>query len=83
MADYQVGMIDVGASNAANTQQNGGSGPQTGLNSANLDTISALRARLAAISAGTYTAAYLNRMTVNDMLYAVRLNDFAASIYGK
>lgn len=42
---------------------------------ANYASISALRARLTAISATTYTPAVLEGMTVNDMIYAVRLND--------
>jgi hypothetical protein len=42
---------------------------------ANYVDVTALRARLTAISAGTYTAAVLNTMTKNDMVYAVRLND--------
>lgn len=83
IADYQIGMVDPNFANAAGQQQNGGSNAQTGLTNANFATIAAARTRLAAISAGTYTATYLNRMTLNDMLYAIRLNDNAPSIYGK
>jgi hypothetical protein len=42
---------------------------------ANYSDVAALRARLAAINAGLYTAAYLDLMTKNDMVYAVRLAD--------
>lgn len=37
--------------------------------------ITAMRARLTAINAVTYTADVLNKMTVNDMTYAIMLND--------
>lgn len=48
--------------------------------STNAKDVTALRTRLAAISATTYTAAVLDKMTYNDMLYAVRVNDEAAGI---
>lgn len=37
--------------------------------------ITQLRARLAAVNAGRYTAAYLNVLTLNDMIYALRTLD--------
>jgi hypothetical protein len=40
---------------------------------ANFSTIATLRARLIALAAGTYTAARLDAMTVNDMEYALRV----------
>lgn len=40
---------------------------------ANTNTVSTLKTRLTAISATKYTAARLNSMTKNDMLYALRL----------
>ena len=83
MADYQVGLVDPGFNAAAGTQQNGGTNAQTGHWDADYNTVAAMRTRLAAISAGTYTAAYLNRMTVNDMVYAIRVNDSIATIAGK
>lgn len=45
----------------------------------NTKDITAMRARLTAISA-SYTTAQLDKMTYNDMLYAIRLSDEAASI---
>ena len=45
-----------------------------------MDSISAMRARLAAINGTYYTAAVLNMMTVNDMVYAIRVNDFPGTI---
>lgn len=38
----------------------------------NYDQVSTLKSRLAAINATSYTAARLNAMTVNDMVYALR-----------
>ena len=52
----------------------------SGTTSANLKDVTALRARLTAISGTTYTPTVLDKMTVNDMIYAVRLNDEAAGI---
>lgn len=48
--------------------------------STNTNDVASMRARLTAISAATYPAATLDKMTTNDMLYAIRLNDEAASI---
>ncbi len=42
--------------------------------------ITAMRARLTAISATTYTAARLNIMTENDMMYALRMSDDLAGV---
>lgn len=39
-----------------------------------------MRTRLAAISGTTYTTAVLNQMTTNDMVFAIRTNDDAASL---
>lgn len=47
---------------------------------ANYASVSALRSRLQAISSTTYTNQVLNTMTVNDMVYAVRLNDDPGTI---
>lgn len=37
--------------------------------------VTAMRARLTAINAATYTTDALNHMTHNDMCYALRIND--------
>ena len=42
--------------------------------------ITAMRARLAAIDATTFTAARRNTMTENDMLYAIRMSDDLAGV---
>lgn len=41
----------------------------------NYNDITKLRARLAAINAGRYTSAFLDTMTMNDMVYALRTLD--------
>jgi hypothetical protein len=45
---------------------------------ANYASVSAMRTRLIAINPTYYTTARLNAMTVNDMVYALRLADDAA-----
>lgn len=47
---------------------------------ANYQSVSAMRTRLAAINAGYYTAARLNQMSRNDMIFAIRQNDDLAGI---
>lgn len=42
--------------------------------------VGSLRAALAARSASTYTTSVLNRMTKNDMVYALRLFDDAGGV---
>lgn len=46
----------------------------------NYTDITKLKARLTAINAGLYTAARLNTMTLNDLIYALRTLDDAAGI---
>lgn len=46
----------------------------------NYASVAGLRARLTAVNATYYTAARLESMTKNDMVYAVRLADDAAGI---
>jgi xanthine dehydrogenase molybdopterin-binding subunit B len=47
---------------------------------ANYASETAINARLTAISATTYSAANLDKMTLNDKIYALRLNDDAGTI---
>lgn len=47
---------------------------------ANFASISALDARLAAVSGTKYTAPRLQTMTVNDKVYALRVEDEAAGV---
>lgn len=76
MADSNLGVVE----GVVDKRQTQGAGTQPLATPANYASTSALRTRLAAINAGLYTAAYLNNMTKNDMIYAVRLNDDAAGI---
>ncbi len=54
--------------------------PETAYTDTDLNTNATMRARLTAISGTTYTAAVLDQMTFNDMLYAIRLNDSPGTI---
>lgn len=61
---------------------NGGNSPYSGFADYNspLGNIQAMRDRLGVISATTYSAAQLDLMTYNDMVYAIRANDYPGSI---
>lgn len=80
MADLQIGNKQ-GVAAVAGKNINGGDDAQTGYNEGgNATTIAAMRTRLAAINGSYYTAARMNSMTENDMLYAIRQNDHASTI---
>lgn len=57
-----------------------GSGSNNITNDANFADINAMRTRLTAISATAYSSANLDKMTRNDMVYALRAADEAGSI---
>lgn len=85
MADQRVGsLLGVpGVNNSSGTQRtnmNGSTGAQTEHALTNLGDISSMRARLAAIDGTFYTVARLNTMTRNDMVYAIRMNDFPGTV---
>lgn len=79
MADAQVGQVSLNYVDKRLTQGNDGDLLGTKDTGSNYNTVENLRARLIAIG-GVYTATYVNSMTVNDMVYAVRLSDDAAGI---
>lgn len=77
MANFQQdtvwGLVDKRhAYNETNT-------PMSATFNTNTEDVYTMRTRLLAIG-GIYTNAYLDKMTRNDMIYAIRLNDEAASI---
>lgn len=85
MANQRVGnsrgvaaLNDVNGTQRSNT--NGSTTASGEHQDADYNDITALRTRLAAIDAAFYTAARLNTMTYNDMVYAVRRNDSPATI---
>lgn len=85
MANQRIGnSIGVKALNdASGTQKSNTNGSTTNAgehSDTDYASITALRARLAAIDAGFYTAQRLDTMTYNDMVYAVRRNDSPTSI---
>lgn len=77
MADAQVGSIDLGLTFKNETQ---GTNAALVATPANYASINAMKTRLAAISGASYSAARLNTMTVNDLIYALRLNDDSGTI---
>lgn len=79
MANIQMGQVSVNIANARKAVADPGSTSNLGT-PGNYASISALRTRLAAIDAAYYTSARLDQMTVNDMVYAVRLADDGTSI---
>ncbi len=81
MADHQIGAVasDLAIVDRRKTTSAGDQTQHFGT-VANYSSISAMRTRLAAISGTAYSAARLNSMTPNDMIYALRLNDDATSI---
>ena len=50
------------------------------INMANMDDVSSMRARLNSISSTTFTSERLDHMLINDMAYAIRVNDEFAGI---
>jgi hypothetical protein len=74
-AIYQ-GQANALAADGSPSNLNGGHKAAEGWNlGPELVTVGQLRARLTAINATTYSSAELDKMTVNDMLYAIRVND--------
>lgn len=85
MADQQIGdKMGLTTSHVgdADSRSNitGSTDPESGFDDADLDSISAMRTRLAAIDASYYTTARLDQMTHNDMVYAIRVNDHPSTI---
>lgn len=70
MADNQNGPVDAGF---VDKRRGRDQGTPALTESANYQTVSNLKARLTALNPTAYTAARLNSMTVNDMVYALRL----------
>lgn len=58
----------------------GGSSSGSLATPANYADVNAMRTRLAAINAGYYTTTKLDQMSVNDMVYAIRVADDATAI---
>lgn len=87
MADQQLGnnlgfaAVSIGNSGTNRSNLNGGVGaPDLGLDIDNADNISVMKTRLGVIDGTFYTAARLNTMTYNDMVYAIRVSDNATTI---
>lgn len=61
------------------TNINGGSGEQAGFSDYSFGSLENMRTELARLVPGTYTNAYLNKMTWNDMVYAIRAHKYPTS----
>lgn len=80
MANAQLGVVRSVVDKRQN--QTGPTPPSTQAiaTPANYASISSMRTRLAAINGSLYTSTYLDGMTMNDMIYAIRTNDDLAGI---
>lgn len=79
MANHMVSPVN--APSFVDKRRSSGTNGATNIGTpANYSSISAMRTRLNAISSTSYSAARLDAMTVNDMVYAIRLNDDSGSI---
>lgn len=74
------GIYRTGQYAANPTNINGGAAPDIGLLMNREQSIADMKLRLTAIDATFYTAARLNSLTYNDLVYAVRVADYAGSI---
>lgn len=76
MAQHQIGEVEYGAINKGRATA-GSVAKSNGdfATPANYDNMAALDARLLAISATSYSQSRLDTMTLNDKIYALRLND--------
>lgn len=79
MTVLQIGNV-VGVNANAGININGGDDAGAGFTDSDMATLTAMRARLTAISGTLYSAANLNKLTWNDMVYALRVNDALAGI---
>jgi len=82
MEQYQMANFDIGNRQKVVDKRAGRGTTASPLTTTdtNARDITAMRARLTAISATTYTAARLNIMTENDMMYALRMSDDLAGV---
>lgn len=87
MADQQIGnqagftAVSIGNGTTNKTNLTGGVGaPDLGLDNDNMDNIAAMKTRLGVVDGTFYTAARLNTMTYNDLVYAVRMADNPTTI---
>ena len=80
MANTAMGFTRMTIANSLKAVADMG-GATSGINTpTNYASVNSLRTRLAAISGTTYTSAFLDQMTVNDMIFAVRMNDDKTTI---
>lgn len=80
MSDMQVRTPNLGFVNSRKAVADGGGISSNLGNASNYVSVTAMRTRLAAANGAYYTAAYLNVLSVNDMIFALRNIDDATTI---
>lgn len=87
MADQQLGhplgfaSVSIGNGTTNRSNLNGSTGAaDAGFDGDNYDTIAAMKTRLAAIDGTFYSTATLNKLSYNDMVYAIRTADDPTTI---
>lgn len=76
---YPGEVADANSYDAPRSNLNGGVDEDEGF-SIGMQTIGQMRSRLKAINGVTYSDAEMDKMTTNDLVYALRVNDFPTSI---
>lgn len=77
-ADMGVGVATVGSNHKTNI--NGGTSARDAWQLNGIESIQSLRARLFAFNSTTFSQARLDKMTMNDMLYAYRMSVAASTV---
>lgn len=72
MADLTLGGFNAAPVFPDKRRGRGATGADVIAESANMSTVSTLKARLTALAPTSYTAARMNTMTRNDLIYALR-----------
>lgn len=80
MANNMLGAPDVNFTNSLKAVADAGGSDTDLVTPLNYTSVTAMRARLTAISAVTYPTRILDGMTVNDMVFALRTEDDPTTI---
>jgi hypothetical protein len=75
MANVMLGSPDINFTNSLKAVADMGGGDTDLTTPVNYSSLTAIRARLTAIDAVTYSSANLDTMTINDMVFALRNED--------
>lgn len=80
MANTMLGTPDLNFANSLKAVADMGGSGSSLTNASNYVSVTAMRSRLTALNAGYYTAARLDSLTVNDMVWALRSIDDRTTI---